>query len=591
MKTLTAKIAVSMAVTGCIASVVIAVILGVRLYVTNAVMVGEIDKLLRENFDRNARFEVETAVSMLKNVDALVKKGTIKEKDARDIAFGLLRDVRYDKEGYFWADTPEGLNMVLYGSKTEGTNRYETKDANGKYLVKEIIRNGMQPGGGFTDYWFPRKGETAAKPKRGYSLFSPEFNVVVGTGNYIDDIDQVVASKRDDLRKTLIADLVIVGAATVAVIGFIVFVGIYTGRRITRPVVDVTGEMDRMAGYDFTESDRIAKIAAYKDEIGRMAESMITMKTQVTQMLRAIRDAALELSSSSNELSASTVSFSQNAQNQAASAEEITASMEELSAGMDSIASGSDVQYESLQKLLVVHATLSESIEGMDRVIGETGKLTLRITGDARSGEASIRNMSESMGKIFKSSDDIRGIITIISEISDKINLLSLNAAIEAARAGDAGKGFAVVADEVSKLADQTAASIKEIENLIHVNAEEIQTARRDVENSIQTTNKIIEGVTEVDAMMRRILDYMSGQRSASETANAEVGNVMIHSEEIKSSTAEQKIAAGEVVSSISNINESAQAIAGGSEELAGNAESLAGLAEKLNQTTSVFKI
>ena len=111
------------------------------------------------------------------------------------------------------------------------------------------------------------------------------------------------------------------------------------------------------------------------------------------------------------------------------------------------------------------------------------------------------------------------------------------------------------------------------------------------MENSIQTTNKIIEGVTEVDSMMHRVLEFMGGQRSASGTANGEVGNVMIHSEEIKSSTAEQKVAAGEVVSSISNINESAQAIAGGSEELAGNAESLAGLAEKLNQTTSVFKI
>ena len=577
-----------MAVTGSIACVVIAVILGVRLYMTNEAMVREIDSLMRSNFDRNARLEVETAISMMKTVDGLAKKGVIKEKDSRDVAMSLLRDVRYDKEGYFWADTPEGLNVVLYGSKTEGTNRIGLKDSSGKFMVKEMIQKGMLPGGGFTDYSFPRKGETDAKPKRSYSLLSPEYNVIVGTGNYID---AAVSAQRDALRKTLIADLLVVGFATVVMLSLIVFVGIYTGRRISRPVIDVTREMNRMADYNFTESAEISKIAAYNDEIGRMADSMMKMKAQVASMLRAIRDAALELSSSSNELSASTVSFSQNAQNQAASAEEITASMEELSAGMDSIAAGSDVQYESLQKLLVVHSTLSESIEGMDRVIGETGKLTLRITEDARSGEASIRNMSESMGKIFKSSDDIRGIITIISEISDKINLLSLNAAIEAARAGDAGKGFAVVADEVSKLADQTAASIKEIENLIHVNAEEIQTARRDVENSIQTTNKIIEGVTEVDSMMHRVLEFMGGQRSASGTANGEVGNVMIHSEEIKSSTAEQKVAAGEVVSSISNINESAQAIAGGSEELAGNAESLAGLAEKLNQTTSVFKI
>jgi methyl-accepting chemotaxis protein len=579
-----------MAVTGCVACVLIAGILGIRLHAANQVMVKEIETLLRSNFDSNARMEVETAVSTLGTVDALVKKGLIKEKDSRDIAMALLRDIRYDKEGYFWADTPEGNNVVLYGSKTEGTNRYEMKDSHGNFMVKEMIKKGMS-GGGFTDYWFPRKGETEPKAKRSYTLFDPSFNVVVGTGNYIDDIDDVIAAKRDDLRGALLLDLGVVAFATLAVLSLIIFVGVYTGRRISRPVKVLTGEMNRMADYDFTATDTVNPLVLYRDEIGRMAESMVKMKTQISQLLSSIRDASIELSSSSNELSASTVSFSQNAQSQAASAEEITASMEELSAGMDNIASGADVQYDSLQKLLTVHAALSESIEGMDRVIEETKKLTMRITDDARSGEASIRNMSESMGKIFKSSDDIRGIITIISEISDKINLLSLNAAIEAARAGDAGKGFAVVADEVSKLADQTAASIKEIENIIRVNADEIGIARRDVENSILTTSKIIEGVTEVDSMMRRILEFMQGQRDASATANGEVGNVMIHSEEIKSSTAEQKIAAGEVVTSISTINESAQAIAGGSEELAGNAEGLAGLAEKLNQSTSVFKI
>jgi methyl-accepting chemotaxis protein len=590
MKTLTGKIAGAMVITGSIVCIVISLFLGFRLYDANEVMVQKVDALMRANFDFNARTEVETAVSMLAAVDALAKKGIIKEKDSREIAMGLLRDIRYNKEGYLWADTPQGDNVVLYGSKTEGTNRFGLKDAKGSFMVQEIIKAGMK-GGGFTDYWFPKKGETEAKPKRGYSLYASSFNVVVGTGNYIDDIDAAVAAERKILSESLVQDLLAVGGAVLAVLVLVVIAGVYLGWRISKPVVMVTGEMDRMADYDFIESDRLCILEGHRDEIGRMALSMKRLQSQVAVMLVSIRDAALDLSSASNQLSASTGSFSQNAQSQAASAEEITASMEELSAGMDNIAAGADVQYESLQKLIVVHDKLKESIEGMDRVIGATGTLTMRISEDARSGEASIRNMSGSMGKIFKSSDDIRGIITIISEISDKINLLSLNAAIEAARAGEAGRGFAVVADEVSKLADQTATSIKEIENLIKVNADEIQIARSDVENSISATSKIIDGVTEVDAMMHEILDFMTGQRSISLTANTEVGNVMMHSEEIKNSTSEQKIAAGEVVRSISTINESAQAIAGGSEELASNAEGLAGLADKLSQTTSVFKI
>ena len=111
MKTLTAKIAVSMAVTGSIACVVIAVILGVRLYMTNEAMVREIDSLMRSNFDRNARLEVETAISMMKTVDGLAKKGVIKEKDSRDVAMSLV------------ASSPEAVEQVA----TEGRHRLAEK--------------------------------------------------------------------------------------------------------------------------------------------------------------------------------------------------------------------------------------------------------------------------------------------------------------------------------------------------------------------------------------------------------------------------------------------------------------------------------
>lgn len=590
MRSLTGKITLLMVITSSFACFITASLLGYRLYATSEEMVVKTDMLMRKSFDENIKKEVETAVSMLNTVNMLAKKNLIKEKDSRDIAMGILREIRYDKDSYFWADTPQGQNVVLYGTKTEGTNRYESKDAKGFYLVKEIIKKGMA-GGGFTDYWFPRKGESDPKPKRSYSLYFESFDVVVGTGTYIDDIDTAIAEAKENVRRTLIRDLLFLSGSTLIVLLFIITIGIYTGRRIARPVVSITDELDRLGNYDFRESDTIEKLRTHKDEIGRMADAISGMKKQITLVITSMQDATENLSSSSTEMSASTSSFSDNAQSQAASAEEISASMEELSAGMDNIADGADHQYDSLQKLISVLNNLAASIEGMTATIDMTGQLTTHISEDARSGEASIRNMSGSMATIFKSSDDIRGIITIISEISDKINLLALNAAIEAARAGDAGKGFAVVADEVSKLADQTASSIKEIENLIRVNADEMITARDDVNHSINATTKIIEGVTEVDGKMHEILEYMRKQRDISEKAGTEVKNVMHHSEGIKFSTAEQKIAAGEVVSSITSISESAQSIAGGSEELASNAENLAHLADQLNHSASVFKI
>ncbi|MFQ8877056.1 MAG: cache domain-containing protein [Roseburia hominis] len=104
----------------------------------------------------------------------------------------LLRELRYGNGGYFWADTYDGENVVLLGSATEGTNRMETKDADGYQMVKEIIRVGQEPDGGYTDYVFPKEGETESSPKRSYSRAFEPFGWVVGTGNYIDYIDETV---------------------------------------------------------------------------------------------------------------------------------------------------------------------------------------------------------------------------------------------------------------------------------------------------------------------------------------------------------------------------------------------------------------
>jgi methyl-accepting chemotaxis protein len=589
MKSITRKIALLVTVCSSIACLITASFMIFQFYSSNREMLGKIDSIMRENFDFNARLEVETALSSMHAVNTLVEKGIIRKSDSQTAAMGILRELRYNKEGYFWADTPKGDNLVLYGSKTEGTNRFEARDAKGKYMVKEIIEKGMS-GGGYADYWFPKKGETEPKPKRSYSAYSDTYDVVVGTGNYIDDIDTAVSAERERLRKSLMKNIFFLAAATAIILAVIIAIGLYYGRRIAKPVTVITKEMISMSKYDFSESKDIDIMKSYNDEIGKMAESMKLMKNQVTGILDSIKDASSDLSSSSDEMSASTVSFSHNAQSQAASAEEITASMEELSAGMDNIAQGADNQYDILKRLMEIHQRLNENITKLNTIVDSTGKLTRKIADDARSGETSIRNMNESMSKIFKSSDDIRGIITIISEISDKINLLSLNAAIEAARAGDAGRGFAVVADEISKLAEQTASSIKEIENLIQINGREMETARTDVAHSISTTSGIIEGVTGIDSVMNDILSEMKIQSGIGKSAEDEVANAMRHSETIKNATSEQKIAAGEVVTSISSINDSAQSIAGGSEELAGNAENLASLAEKLRDSVGVFK-
>jgi methyl-accepting chemotaxis protein len=128
--------------------------------------------------------EVETAVSMLEAIYTKHQKGEISLEKAKKLGADLLRDLRYGTDGYFWADTTEGVNVVLYGRKdVEGRNRLEDRDPRGTYYVKEFLSKG-KAGGGYVDYWFPKLGQTKAQPKRSYVLLFKPFGWVVGSGYY-----------------------------------------------------------------------------------------------------------------------------------------------------------------------------------------------------------------------------------------------------------------------------------------------------------------------------------------------------------------------------------------------------------------------
>ena len=128
--------------------------------------------------------EVETAVSMLQAIYAKHQQGEMTLEKAKQLGADLLRELRYGTDGYFWADTTEGVNVVLYGRKdVEGRNRLEDKDPMGTYYVKDFLAKG-KAAGGYVEYWFPKKGQTTAQPKRSYTLLFEPFGWIVGSGYY-----------------------------------------------------------------------------------------------------------------------------------------------------------------------------------------------------------------------------------------------------------------------------------------------------------------------------------------------------------------------------------------------------------------------
>ncbi len=141
-------------------------------------------------WDLILRSEVDTAVSMLQAIYTKHQKGEMTLEQSKKLGADLLRELRYGPGMYFWADTTEGVNVVLYGKKdVEGKNRLEYKDPNGKFIVKDFIAT-AKAGGGYIDYLFPKEGQLTPLPKRSYvRLFEP-FGWAIGTGYYPEPVSQ-----------------------------------------------------------------------------------------------------------------------------------------------------------------------------------------------------------------------------------------------------------------------------------------------------------------------------------------------------------------------------------------------------------------
>ncbi len=384
-------------------------------------------------------------------------------------------------------------------------------------------------------------------------------------------------------RLSVILTIVIIAGMAV-LLGFGAFRII---RSITRSIASFADGFNRTAAGDLTTRLDLKS----KDELGMLSLTYNEFIGRVGEAVREMKEMAVTMSSSSASLSSASVAFAENAQDQAANSEEITATVEEISAGMDSVALNADQQFGKM-------GTLVDRIGDLSRVIIEMGErvkssldLSRVIAEKAKGGESTLARMSDSMAKIRESSGEMTGILNIIGDISDKINLLSLNAAIEAARAGDAGRGFAVVADEISKLADQTASSVKEIGNLVRVNEQEIMHGRTDVEGTVSVISEIISGVASVSELMDSIYGFMRRQMEMNDQLAAESASVRERAGEIRTSTAEQKNAVAEIVKSISNISGLTQSVASSAEEISGNAEEIAGMAETLKRRVDFFKV
>ena len=241
--------------------------------------------------------QVNEAESILREMYSRQQAGLLTEAQAQKEAADLVRSLRYGGgEGYFWIDREDGVNVVLLGTEAEGKPRLHTKDPTGKELVAEIIANSKQEGGGFTDFMFPKPGTQEPLPKRAYGVFFEPWGWVVGTGVWIDNIDRMVEARRGVLAKHLRSTLFGVGFIFFVLVGFFVFLSLYIGENMARPVQIMTKHLRKMGSGDLRMGEaaleEMSRILPRRDEIGTMARAMHEMRGRLFEYQKDILDNA-----------------------------------------------------------------------------------------------------------------------------------------------------------------------------------------------------------------------------------------------------------------------------------------------------------
>ncbi len=333
--------------------------------------------------------------------------------------------------------------------------------------------------------------------------------------------------------------------------------------------------------YRMRTSNEIALMACYFNVFMDRMQSVISrVKTVNDQLSGYSRD----MSEASNE-------FSRSIQEEAAIVEEVSATVEEISANSDQIsdsARGQNVSLGSLsERIGELAGIISEVHRRMDDFLSNYGAMSEK----AVRGEESLKGMNSGLLRIVDGSKRISDSIKIVEEISEQINLLSLNASIEAARVGEAGKGFAVVAAEVSKLADKTAQSVKEIEGLVGRNFAEIDRSLSTMTGTIQLISGVFEGLNSINSMIGAIGEKIESQSKANEVVRSETASVQEKSNLITGATSEQKNALAEISKAMGDINITSQTNSTVAEEIAVKSGEVAKAAQLLKDETEFFKV
>jgi methyl-accepting chemotaxis protein len=502
----------------------------------------------------------EVAYGILEHYHKLQTEGKLSEQEAKAAALALIKSIRYEGKEYFWIndDTLPIPKMVMHPTvpaldgkvlddekfNCAKTMQYgidgEIIKTDGKKNLFQAFNEVVNKSGvGYVSYYWPKPlpGGGVTKelyPKLSFVKKFEPWHWVIGSGVYIDDVDAV-------FRKELINNIII-SSVLILIISAAYFV---VSLGIIKPLNRLIEQTERIAKGDFTGSVDYAG----SDELGRLSQSINHMSQRLREMIGVMVKSSIDLVKSAEGLRERAGNAVKDSELLVEQASHVATAAEEMSQTIIDIAKNAEVAADTSED------TMKAAYEGKDIAGGAVNAINSVYT--------TTKELATMVEKLNNRVSEIGDIVTVIQDIADQTNLLALNAAIEAARAGEHGRGFAVVADEVKNLASRTIKATEEIsEKIAAIQSESTQTANSmakaftEVTKATEYIRKIGESLEHIVEAVQRVKDKIVQIAGAMDEQSRAAEDVTKNIEKTRTISKNMEKVASEVMNEANRIHE-----------------------------------